>query len=117
MFWPSRRSRYKGIGGSRRLNCSTNLTGSRPLENSRVTPDRWQQINRVLEEAWKRPGAARGAFLDEACCGDPAFRAEVDALIAADEHSHDFWKEPPPALAEFREALLTPSGDGVPDDL
>jgi serine/threonine-protein kinase len=40
----------------------------------------------------------------------------VDALLAADEDTSGFWKEPPPGLAEIREAVFAPTIDGAPDD-
>jgi serine/threonine-protein kinase len=49
-----------------------------------MTPARWQQIKKLLDEAWQRAGEERRAFLDGACSGDPALRAYVDALLAAD---------------------------------
>lgn len=48
-----------------------------------MTPDaRWGRLKGVFAEALDRPEANRAAFLDGACAGDPALRAEVDALLA-----------------------------------
>ncbi len=81
-----------------------------------MTPERWQQVNEILEEAWERAGTERREFLDQACSGDPLLREKVEALLAADEDASGFWKEPPPGLAEIREAVFAPTIDGALDD-
>jgi serine/threonine protein kinase/Flp pilus assembly protein TadD len=50
-----------------------------------VTPPpdaRWTRLKDVFAEALDLPEADRAAFLDGACAGDPALRAEVEALLA-----------------------------------
>ena len=59
-----------------------------------MTPERWQQIKAVLEEALERDPLERETFLDEACAGDSALRAEVDALIDSHARSGDFIESP-----------------------
>ena len=66
-----------------------------------MNPDRWQQITEAFHVALDRDAAARAAYLDEACAGDPALRAEVDAMIAAHLRAGSFGKQPlgvPPGL-------------------
>jgi eukaryotic-like serine/threonine-protein kinase len=46
-----------------------------------LTPERWQQIDALFAEALERPPAARAAWLDAACAGDPALRQHVLALL------------------------------------
>ena len=51
-----------------------------------MTPERWQEVKRVLAGALERAPEQRGVYLDEACT-DPALRREVESLITAhDEH-------------------------------
>jgi len=59
-----------------------------------MTPERWQQIKAVLEEALERDPLERESYLDEACAGDSALRAEVDALIDSHARSGDFIESP-----------------------
>jgi hypothetical protein len=47
-----------------------------------MNPQRWQQIDKLLEEVLDRPREQRTAFLDEACRGDVSLREEVVALLA-----------------------------------
>src|SRR3954471_12666972 len=54
------------------------------------------------------PAADRAAFLDRSCAGDPALRAQVDALLAA----HD---DPPRLLDVPDGAAPTVDGPGRPD--
>jgi len=51
-----------------------------------MTPDRWNRVKDVLDEALDRPaGKERDAFLDEACAGDDALRVEVESLLAGSD--------------------------------
>ena len=43
----------------------------------------WERVKEIFAAACELPGAARPAFLTEACAGDPALRREVDSLLAA----------------------------------
>jgi eukaryotic-like serine/threonine-protein kinase len=59
-----------------------------------MTPERWQQIKALLEEALERDPLEREAFLDQACAGDPGLRTEVEALIDSHARSGDFIESP-----------------------
>src|SRR5690349_10671392 len=59
-----------------------------------VTPDRWQQIKAVLNDALERETALRTAFLDDACQGDDELRREVDSLLASEAEIGDFIETP-----------------------
>jgi len=48
-----------------------------------MTPERWQQIKRVLEVALALDARERGAYLDKTCTGDAELRQEVDSLLAS----------------------------------
>jgi serine/threonine protein kinase len=50
-----------------------------------MSPERWQQVEAVLDGALDLPEAERHAYLSRACGSDAALRAEVEALIAACE--------------------------------
>ena len=49
-----------------------------------VTPERWQEVKKVLAAALERSPVERRAYLDQACT-EPALRREVESLIAAHE--------------------------------
>ncbi len=59
-----------------------------------MTPERWQQIKAVLEEALERDPRERESYLDDACARDSTLRAEVDALIDSHARSGDFIESP-----------------------
>lgn len=61
-----------------------------------MAPERWQQIKEVFQTACERHAAARAAYLDEACAGDPALRAEVESLLSALRQAADFLEKPAP---------------------
>jgi serine/threonine-protein kinase len=47
-----------------------------------MTPERWQKIEEVFEEAAERAPHERPAFLDRACGDDAELRREVESLLA-----------------------------------
>ena len=49
-----------------------------------MDPSRWQRLQQLFQDALGQPAAARAAFLDRACAGDEALRADVDRLLAHD---------------------------------
>jgi Tol biopolymer transport system component/predicted Ser/Thr protein kinase len=64
-----------------------------------MTPERWRRITEVFHATLAREPGARGALLDEACAGDPALRAEVDAMLAAHREAGSFGEGPPLAVS------------------
>ncbi len=65
-----------------------------------MDPERWQRVNALFHAALERAPAERDAFLDEACAGDPALRAEVSSLLAS--HRPDEFLEVPAAVVDER---------------
>ena len=61
----------------------TTADGERVLGVSSISPERWRQIEPILERALELDGEARGRYLDRACGGDRGLRTEVEALLAA----------------------------------
>ena len=51
--------------------------------NKTMTPERWQQIRDVLEEALELAPEQRSAFLEKNCSSDPSLRQEVETLLAS----------------------------------
>jgi eukaryotic-like serine/threonine-protein kinase len=51
-----------------------------------MTPERWQQIRDVLEQALELAPDERFAFLNQACSSDPSLRQEVETLLASSDH-------------------------------
>jgi len=48
---------------------------------SRVTPERWKQVETIFEEALEIPPGERSPFLERTCAGDEELRHEVDSLL------------------------------------
>ncbi|HEX6903845.1 MAG TPA: protein kinase [Thermoanaerobaculia bacterium] len=63
--------------------------------------DHWRRIEPLLDQALDLPPEERSAFLDSACADDPDLRADVEALLAADQGAGAF--------------LDTPAGEYAPD--
>lgn len=59
-----------------------------------MTPERWQRVEALYEEALQRAPAERSSFLDEACGDDSVLREEVHNLLAEHEADPDFLGEP-----------------------
>ena len=73
-----------------------------------MTPERWQQVEAVFQEALDRPPLERASFLDQACAGDEELFHEANTLIAAHDESGGFIEQP--AMAQDAHVLL---GDGT----
>ena len=59
-----------------------------------MTPERWQHINSLFQEALDRSTPERGAFLDDACAGDEDSRNEIQSLISFHAKAQDFLEVP-----------------------
>jgi serine/threonine protein kinase len=66
---------------------------------SLMTPERYSRIKELFHSALERAPDERPAFLAEACGGDAALLAKVEALIAADEQPGNFLDAPVYELA------------------
>ena len=80
-----------------------------------MTPERWQEVKKILAEALERTPAERSAYLDRACT-EPEVRREVESLIAAHERAGSGFMEQAPIKAvrfaqpgEYGEALKSGS--------
>ncbi|HEX4684962.1 MAG TPA: protein kinase [Gemmatimonadaceae bacterium] len=67
-------------------------------------PPSWQLVKTVFIEALERPNDARQAFVDQACAGDDALRAEVTSLLASERDAGSF-AETPAAMLMIEDRL------------
>jgi serine/threonine protein kinase/formylglycine-generating enzyme required for sulfatase activity len=65
-----------------------------------MTPERWKQIDQLLETAIGLEPDERADFLDEACADDSALRQRVETLMAALGQAGSFMETPPAEAAE-----------------
>jgi serine/threonine-protein kinase len=59
-----------------------------------MNPERWQQIDQLLQSALGREPGQRSAFLAHACAGDEPLRWEVESLIASHEKVGNILEKP-----------------------
>ena len=59
-----------------------------------MTPERWQQIDRIFHAVLQRDPSQRSAFVAESCAGDPALQKEIEDLLASHEESDSFIETP-----------------------
>lgn len=59
-----------------------------------MNPERWKQIDQLLDTALELDSDERKAFLEEACAGDQELRKELETLIASDRRAHSFIEAP-----------------------
>lgn len=59
-----------------------------------MTPERWQHIKGLFQEAIDRSTAERGAFVDEVCAGDEDSRNEIQSLISFHARAQEFLEVP-----------------------
>lgn len=76
-----------------------------------LTRERWQRIEALLDQVLELPVEQRTAFLDSTC-DDPALRADVERLLAAEVEAGDFLENPPWSGAVER-AHSAATGDPV----
>jgi serine/threonine protein kinase len=69
-----------------------------------MTPERWQQVEAVFQEALDHKPPGRASFLDHACAGDDELKEEANSLIAAYDEAGAFIEEP--AMAQDAYVLL-----------
>ncbi len=59
-----------------------------------MTPERWQQIDKLMDAALELEVNQRSAFLEEACGGDEELRREVEKLLLAHQQAGGFLGSP-----------------------
>ncbi len=74
---------------------------------SRLTPQRWLEVEAVFLAARDREPAEWASFLAEACGADGPLRQEVESLLAADQGASGFLEHPPGPPTPGLDAMLT----------
>jgi len=69
-----------------------------------MTPERWQEVEAVLQGALDRPPVERASFLDDICAGDHELKEEAISLISAYDEAGNFIEEP--AIAQDAHVLV-----------
>jgi serine/threonine-protein kinase len=64
-----------------------------------MSPERWQQIERLYHDALELAPEHRLAFLDRACAGDEELRREIVSLLASHEQAGSFIDKLPDDVA------------------
>jgi len=59
-----------------------------------MDPDRWKQIDSLLQAVMERPRGERDGFLRKACLGDAELEREVRSLLASQEEAASFLENP-----------------------
>jgi serine/threonine protein kinase/Tol biopolymer transport system component len=59
-----------------------------------MDPERWQQIDKLLQSALARPLAERLAYLHRACAGDESLEREALSLLASHQEAGSFLEAP-----------------------
>src|SRR5262245_18199279 len=64
-----------------------------------MDPERWQQVDEILEEALELPEEERTQFLQRVCGADHALQHDVEALLEAHKKARKFLRDPALTLA------------------
>ena len=64
-----------------------------------MKPERWKQVDELLEDALDCPANERAAFLDRACSGDEELRRELESLLISDGEKGVFIESHPAGVA------------------
>jgi len=74
-----------------------------------MKPERWNEIDEILQSVLERVPEERGVYLDEACAGDESLRERVESVLASHEEAGRLMKEP-----AFKAAgVFAPDADGL----
>src|SRR5215468_4907441 len=72
-----------------------------------MSPERWQQIARILKGALERAGQGRASYLQQECAGDNELRREVETLLSSNEQAGSFIEGMPSTVAGLTEPAST----------
>ena len=64
-----------------------------------MKPDRWKQVDQLLQEVLEQDPLERTAFLDKACGDDDELRREVESLLGFHQRAENFIETPPSDIA------------------
>ena len=70
-----------------------------------MDPERWKQVDSLLQAALERPPEEREAFLENACAGDEPLAREIRSLLASRQKAESFLESPAMEVAARAEAL------------
>src|SRR5262249_44594796 len=59
-----------------------------------MTPERWQQIEKVYHSALEVEESKRDEFLEKTCAGDETLRHEVESLLRSEQNVDRFIEDP-----------------------
>jgi len=76
-----------------------------------MTPERWQEVEDVLQAALDRPPRERANFLNEVCLDDTELAREAGSLIEAYDDAVDFMEEP--AIVQDAAVIINCAGSQI----
>ena len=65
---------------------------------TRLTPEAWNDVRAIVEQALLRDPEERGSFLDNACAGKPELRAQVWAVVSTWNDDSEQFEETTPEM-------------------
>jgi serine/threonine protein kinase len=68
-----------------------------------MTPERWQQLKKLLAPALDLEASQRSQYLGEVCLGDPSLRSELERLLAAEDNAGTGFLSGPPSFGDPEE--------------
>jgi serine/threonine protein kinase/Tol biopolymer transport system component len=78
-----------------------------------VDLERWERVDKILQDALERAPDERPSFLDNACAGDERLRNEVEALVRSHEIAGSFLQKSPSLSSLTDRPKPTASGQFV----
>src|ERR1035438_1972395 len=60
-----------------------------------MTPERWQRVKEIFDQAVERDPASRLAYIRERCGDDEELRREAESLLASDTRTGSLLYNPP----------------------
>jgi serine/threonine protein kinase/predicted negative regulator of RcsB-dependent stress response len=76
-----------------------------------TSPEYWAQLKELFRAAIEYEPRHRAAFLDQACAGDSALRAEIESLLTSHDHAENFIETP--AFADAIQAITETTAEQI----
>ena len=80
--------------------------------SDRMTPERWQQVRGVFDQASSLPLDERAAYIDKVCASDPDLRHEVESLLLSHHEAGTGFLNTPAIDLASRAEIPAPSRVG-----
>jgi serine/threonine protein kinase/Tol biopolymer transport system component len=78
-----------------------------------MKPERWDEVDKILQSVLERAPAERRAYVDEVCADDSQLRREVLTVLGSYESAGSFMRTPAIESGDYEDAQNFKAGDAI----